>query len=122
MTIFERLDVFFRHKSLSFNKVSDLVGISPGLLSKGLKKKDSSLGSEKIIKILEYFPELSAEWLLRGEGSMVKDTTGIGSKTGSIITTGQCQLCKEKDNTIVAMKDHIEHMDEEIKYLRNKQE
>jgi hypothetical protein len=118
MTIFERLDVFFRHKSLSFNKVSDLVGISPGLLSKGLKKKDSSLGSEKIIKILEYFPELSAEWLLRGTEPMIMGE----SKTGSIMTTGECQLCKEKDNTIVAMKDHIEHMDEEIKYLRNKQE
>lgn len=117
MTIFERLDVFFRHKGLSFNKVSELIGISAGLLSKGLKKKDSSLGSEKIIKILEYFPELSAEWLLRGTEPMIKVSSGHRID----ISTGECQLCKEKDRTIDAMKEHIEHMDEEIKFLRNRQ-
>ena len=72
MTIFERLDTYFRHKDLTKNKVSALTGISPGLLSKGLKKENASLGSEKIITILEYFPDLSAEWLLREEGSMLK--------------------------------------------------
>lgn len=116
MTIFERLDKFFKLKGLTINKVSSVTSISPGLLSKGLKKENASLGSEKIITILEYFPDLSAEWLLRGEGSMVLN---LESNIESMIIDN-CQLCGEKDNTIDALKKHIEHMNEEIQFLRNR--
>jgi hypothetical protein len=106
MTIFERLHTFFRHKDLTFNKVSEMTGISPGLLSKGLKKPDASLGSEKIIKLLEYFPDLSAEWLLREEGRMLKDDNSQVTNT----VDEDCPLCNEKDKLVESYKDQIEQL------------
>lgn len=34
--------------------------------------RGSSLSSDKIVKMLETYEDLSAEWLLRGEGEMLK--------------------------------------------------
>ena len=113
MTIFEKLDTFFKHKGLTLNKVSALTGISPGLLSKGLKKTDASLGSEKIITLLEYFPNLSAEWLMREEGSMLKDEEIRGNTIDE-----DCLLCKEKDRLVESYQQQIQHLQEEIKWLR----
>ena len=115
MTIFERLDKYFKHKDLTKNKVSSMTGISPGLLSKGLKKENASLGSEKIINLLEYFPDLSAEWLLRGEGSMIKDE---GQQLRPDID--ECTLCEEKDKLVDSYKEQVRHLGKEIEWLRSK--
>jgi hypothetical protein len=115
MTIFERLNMYFKHKDLSFNKVSALTGISPGLLSKGLKKPDASLGSEKIIKILEYFPDLSAEWLLREEGGMLKDESNKNVRP----ITEDCPLCKEKDRLVESYKEQVEQLKEDKAWLKS---
>ena len=91
-----------------------MTGISPGLLSKGLKKPDASLGSEKIIKLLEYFPDLSAEWLLREEGSMLKDDSD------HVINTfiEDCPLCMEKNKLVESYKDQIEQLKMDKDWLK----
>lgn len=38
---------------------------------------DVQLSSSTILLILKAFPDLSAEWLLRGEGSMIKNENNI---------------------------------------------
>jgi hypothetical protein len=116
MTIFERLDKYFKYMELTKNKVSALTGISPGLLSKGLKKDNTSLGSEKIIRLLEYFPDLSAEWLLREEGPMIIDDDGVKEK--SIVE--ECRVCEEKDKLVESYQQQIKHLDQEIEWLRSK--
>ncbi len=115
MTIFERLDRYFEHKDLTKNKVSAWTGISPGLLSKGLKKGNASLGSEKIIKLLEYFPDMRAEWLLRGEGSMLKD--GDDQKVKSV--TEDCLLCDEKERLVDSYIDQIDQLKRDKEWLKN---
>ena len=41
---------------------------------------NSELGGDKIVKTLILFPELSADWLLRGEGDMMKSNKENGRK------------------------------------------
>jgi len=115
MTIFERLDVFFTYKGFTFNKVSAKTGISPGLLSKGLKKGNASLGSEKITAILEYIPDLSAEWLLREEGPMIKGENIIQEKS----INEDCALCVEKDRLVESYQDQIEQLKKDNDWLKN---
>lgn len=59
-------------------------GISLSGLSKQLPNKDNpdgkSIGSDNLEKILNHFSDLSADWLLRGEGSMIKG----GSKAAEL--------------------------------------
>ena len=116
MTIFERLKTYFKLKDLTFNRVSEMTGISPGLLSKGLKKSDASLGSEKIIKLLEYFPDLSAEWLLREEGGMLKD----GSSQNMKSVTEDCPLCVEKDRLVESYQQQIFRFEKDIEWYQKK--
>ncbi len=64
--IFQYLESEGVKKSEFYTKSS----LSPGLFKNvGLK---SELGSDKIAKILDSFPNLNPEWLLTGEGSMFK--------------------------------------------------
>jgi len=63
-------------------------GLSNGLIKSALSA-GSNLGSDKLEKILTTYPDLSAEWLLRGTGSMI-----IGQENGK---------AKELENKIIQM-------------------
>ncbi len=68
LTINERIKKFCEYKRIAvstFEKMSDL---SNGYV-KSIKK---SLGTEKLDNVLNAFPELNREWLLYGEGEMLK--------------------------------------------------
>lgn len=54
------------------NKFEALIGMSAGYLSGMQKKPSPSIGSDVLEKVHELFPELNIEWLLTGNGSMLK--------------------------------------------------
>lgn len=41
-------------------------------LSMGYLDKKGAIGTDKYLKIIEYYPEINPEWLLTGNGSMLK--------------------------------------------------
>lgn len=47
---------------------------------------DVQLSSSTILLILKAFPDLSAEWLLRGEGSMIKSDIPAKSNASRVLT------------------------------------
>ena len=67
--ILERLHDYLRHINLSFNKLEISLGVSHGSISNAWKHK-KNIGSNVIENILITYPEISAEWLLRGKGEM----------------------------------------------------
>lgn len=69
---FERLDKFMIYKGLNDNKITIETGISNGLIGKA-RKKGGGISLENISKILNTYPELSVEWLLTGNGDMLKE-------------------------------------------------
>lgn len=64
------LSLFIKHKNLSFNKFEKSLDVSHGSISNAFKHK-KNIGSNVIEKILRIYPEIRAEWLLRGEGEML---------------------------------------------------
>lgn len=72
-TVKQRLMEFIYFKGISQSRFERLCGMSNGYIN-NLKK---SLGAEKLQNILKAFPELNTEWLLYGEGEMLKTTTTI---------------------------------------------
>lgn len=58
-------------KGIANYRAEQECGLSNGLIKNALKA-GSSIGSDKLENILNTYLDLSAEWLLRGEGSMIK--------------------------------------------------
>lgn len=80
-TVKQRLMEFIYFKGISQSRFERLCGMSNGYIN-NLKK---SLGAEKLQNILKAFPELNTEWLLYGEGEMLKIIPTI---SGDITVTG----------------------------------
>lgn len=70
MNTVERLKEYLDYKGWSNYKAEQDCGLSNGLIGNALKT-GSNLGSDKLENILSVYTDLSAEWLLRGVGSML---------------------------------------------------
>lgn len=71
MTTVERFREYLDVKGIANARAEKDCGFSNGLIGNALKSK-TAIGSDKLEKILSVYQELSAEWLLRGVGSMIK--------------------------------------------------
>lgn len=68
-TVKERLVRFIKFKKLNIKKFEEAIDVSNGYIS-SIRK---GIGGEILHRIIEQFPELNRDWLLYGEGSMLKE-------------------------------------------------
>lgn len=71
MNITENIVKFLEYKGISINKFSAEIGVSNSYFSKQLKE-NGSIGSKIILEIVKKYEELNVEWLLTGNGEMLK--------------------------------------------------
>ena len=77
----ERILKFIDYKGISKSKFSKITGIHPAnFKGKGLK---SEIGGDKLNKILSHFPEINPEWLITGEGEMLR--SGADERPASMV-------------------------------------
>ena len=70
----ERVNELLISQSLSVRKLSEQIGVPQKTLNNQVSVSNpASLTLETILLILERFPNVSTEWLLRGNGSMFLD-------------------------------------------------
>ncbi|MEI7486940.1 MAG: hypothetical protein WCJ72_05935 [Chryseobacterium sp.] len=67
----ERIKQFIDYKELTLNSFSISVGASNSYFNKILRD-NNSIGSDRIEKILRTYPEINPEWLILGNGEMLK--------------------------------------------------
>lgn len=67
-----RIKTYLDYKGITVSAFERSVGMSNGSFGKSLKS-GGSIGVDKVESILEKYPDLSAEWLLRGRGEMLCD-------------------------------------------------
>lgn len=86
------------------------------------KQAQSELGGDKIVKVLTVFSDLSPLWLLLGEGMMIREvhTPQIAAEPKEIYKPPpkECELCKEKERTIEAMRMANEALQTAVDALR----
>jgi hypothetical protein len=119
MIFFDRLIKFIEYKGENINSFTLKLGFGSGLLAKAIKN-NSSLGSDKLMKIFQSYPELSPDWLLTGTGSMLRniDANYISEPPG--LYNKICKFCHEKDNEIERLKKLNERNEKIIDALLNK--
>lgn len=68
--VLQRIKEFIDYKGISIAAFEKSIGMSNASFGKSLKV-GGTIGADKIENILSIYPELSAEWLLRGQGDML---------------------------------------------------
>jgi len=71
-TIKERIFYFLDNQGIKKEEFYKKVGIARANFSG--TGKNSELGGDKIVKILNIFPKIDANWLLTGNGEMIKNS------------------------------------------------
>ncbi|MBQ8277807.1 MAG: hypothetical protein IJY00_05120 [Bacteroidaceae bacterium] len=105
MKIKQRIIQFIEFKGLSKDAFCKPIGLTNSLLSDSSMNK--YLGSDKIFSILKGYPELSAEWLLRGEGEMIRK---VEPEAPSCATQEILTLIKSLNDKIDNMSSQIEEL------------
>lgn len=82
-SVLDRLEKFITYKEMTVRGFGDSVGLSNGTLGAAFSG-GRGMRSDNVEKILQTYPELSAEWLMRGTGSMI---IGEGIPTEQIFKT-----------------------------------
>ncbi len=78
MTIRERIKYLFEEKNISQAQIARDLNISRVTVNKWIST-ENAFGIESVRKLLTYFPDLNARWLILGEGNML-DTKNYSLK------------------------------------------
>ena len=124
----ERMQLVLRENGVSVNFLAKTFGVNQKSLNDQINA-DVRVGFQTIELLLEYFPNLSAEWLLRGEGDMLKaDTTPLplaevtqelSSNSEEEIAKLQEQLDQEKEFNAL-QKEYVADLKERIKEYQDR--
>lgn len=83
----ERIERVIKEKGLSIRAFEQSIGASNGSVATAIKK-GTDISTHTLAKIIDTYPEISADWLLCGEGFMFKKSTyaeGLADRLSSII-------------------------------------
>lgn len=102
-----RIKQFLDYKGISKNKFYVQTGLSVGFLDSG-----NSLVVDKLKKIINTYPDLNLEWIVTGEGSMIK------SKQNTADSSVLLDVIREKDTRIEQLVRANERMSIELDLLK----
>jgi len=108
----ERINKILRYYNLSSSQFADEIGVQRSSVSHVLTGRNKP-GFDFIQKIIGVFPDVSAEWLITGVGSMLKDEKPVSNELfveqksvqASADRTGP--EVKEKDSNLLSGNDRM---------------
>lgn len=106
MNVAERIKEFLNFKRISVNSLSKQLSITQTTLNRQFNGT-VTLSVEAVLAVLEYFPELSAEWLLRGVGQMTQTVPQSESELSAV--------CIDQAKEIYRLKQRIAELEGEKK-------
>jgi transcriptional regulator with XRE-family HTH domain len=126
MTTKERTIRFITSKGLSVKKFEEICGLSNGYIN----SMKSGFGNNKLSQVLTAFPELNRDWLVYGEGDMLKLEAPQSSKgdntiqvTGTNVDMRNINQSKaaydESKRIIKELESRIEELLEDKKRLQD---
>lgn len=78
-----RLELFLKHIGESPTSFEPIIGVSKGAIYKPIKN-GKTIGVEVMEKIISKFPDLNLEWLITGNGEMLKSSILSGSENKNV--------------------------------------
>ncbi|MCA5612477.1 coiled-coil domain-containing protein [Bacteroides fragilis] len=124
----QRLRLFLAKKDITCKKLSAMIFMSEATL-KGKLNGTRTLDLNTIISIAIQLEDLSVEWLLRGEGDMLKSSSGVSIVSSSVpIFTGETSFIysmykREEVKTLLKqngiLEERIRQLEDDNRLLRD---
>ncbi len=114
MTTKERLYEYLRFKGISPSKVEFTLNWGKGSLI-----KPQSISLDRAEDFLLHFKDLSAEWLLRGTGSMMLNETSDSIKANDFDEAWYKKVIDDQHDTISLLKEKVKFLEKQIEEKRN---
>lgn len=122
--VLQRVKTICELKSASETQFAKLIGAKQKTINQQLRG-DVQLSLSVLLLIIEAFPDISTEWLLRGSGEMLKDTQSPPSAANSdtepkFSTTSAMYetLIKDRDEQIEELKAEVNKLIGENNVMR----
>ena len=116
----QRLRGFLKEQNMSINQISLNANYPQSTLNKQINK-ETSMSLSTLLVLLDLFSELSAEWLLRGEGSMSKTVTSHDTSASSDDKVKDVAYWKHvalsMSEEVTEKKDRIKELERELQRL-----
>lgn len=106
-TVKERLEFFLKSKKISKTNFGKAIGVSNSFVS-SIRK---SIAPDKIQSIADNWPELNIEWLMTGEGQMLKPQTANSVSVGSVSGNGNNFVAGNSNRIGVTAESRIEDVE-----------
>ena len=105
-SIKERLKLFIMFKNISVREFERQIGVAYGFLANML----NSTSPEKLMRISKQFPELNIEWLMTGEGEMLRpnQVQNINGDHNTTTMNGDIQQTTESNRTDRLIESNLE--------------
>lgn len=116
----DRIRQIIDYKGISINKFSLQIGVSNSYFNKILRD-NNSVGSDKIEKILREYPEINPEWLILGNGEMLKN---IDTITQTTTGNNNISIGKGNNNNVSSSTENntIKQLQKELEDCKNQLE
>ena len=98
-TIYQRIKYILDEKSISVNALAKQISVAQATLNPQLRG-DRTLAANIVEKILIAFPDVSAEWVMRGNGNMLLSdnvTSLAKSKDDALVSSPMCAQAKYEE-------------------------
>jgi len=113
MSVKDRIKAYAKSKGISVRKLEQLSGLNNGYVN-GIRV---SMQPDKIQSISSYFTDLNIDWLMTGEGEMLKkkDTKEAGVQQGEVrMPSDTWQMIQQLQQTINSQQRTIEILSKKI--------
>ena len=95
MNLSSRIKEFIHYKGVSIRSFEENIGCSIGVINRCVTK-NTDLTVANLMKIINKYPELNSEWILTGEGNMLKDE--IIHRESDLITSKEFETSLDNEN------------------------
>lgn len=115
----ERIKQFIDVKNISVREFCRIIGVSPSFLA-----RDAEISSDKLLNIINAFPEIFIEWLLTGKGKMCIEPQMLGEPKVAYQTKRDIHFDPAEQKMLLeiiqSLNSQIEELRDELK-LKDKQ-
>lgn len=117
----QRIKEYIDFKGITVKKFEELVGFSNGSFGSQYKN-NKTIGVDKVEYILSVFSELSPDWLLTGQGEMIKnpivETTALLVVPEVVQKQEYKELAEARLEIIALQKEKIIRIENELVHFR----